>query len=166
MAELLALRKGRHGHAAEQPRAADSGQLADSSGDLRGRHRTVLMVAVLANYAAQVPYALDLYGTHVNLGGVALLGATLAWFLTGVVLQRKGRRAGYWVLLSFLVAEFLFYFHGQILGITNGYGLVYLIVHAHDAIVRAVFLVGDVNFIVAGYFAVYLIRQHRRAARS
>ncbi len=123
-----------------------------------------LLVVVLANYAAQVPYALDLYGTHVSLPGVVLLGGTLAWFLAGVGLHRRGRPAGYWLLLSFLITEFLFYFLGQILPMTNGYGLVYVLVHARDPIVRSVFIVGDVNFIAAGCFAAYLA-WHRRRTR-
>jgi hypothetical protein len=52
-----------------------------------------------------------------------LMSTTFAWFTAEVVLQRQCRRAGYWILLSFLVAEFLFYFGTQILGIANGYGL-------------------------------------------
>jgi hypothetical protein len=132
---------------------------------LPAHQRVAMLVVVLANYAAQIPYALDLYGTHVNPFGVVLLLATLAWFLTGAVLQRRGLRVGYWLLVSFLIVEFLFYFHGQILGIFHGYGLVYNIVHAHDMIVRIVFLVGDVNFLAAGYFAAYLLLRRRRAGR-
>jgi hypothetical protein len=127
-----------------------------------------LLVVVLANYAAQVPYAADLYGLHVNGAGVGLLGATLAWFLGGVVLQRRGGRAGragYWLLLSFLITEFLFYFHGQVLQLASGYGLVYDLVHAHDTIVRWVFVVGDLNFAAAGFFAAYLVWQRRASAR-
>jgi|GEM_PF-1345120 len=127
-----------------------------------------LLVVVLANYGAQVPYAADLYGLHVNGIGVGLLGATLAWFLAGVVLQRRGGRAGrvgYWLLLSFLITEFLFYFHGQILQLANGYGLVYNLVHAHDTIVRWVFVVGDLNFVAAGFFAAYLVWHRRASAR-
>ncbi|HEX9031901.1 MAG TPA: hypothetical protein VF834_08625, partial [Streptosporangiaceae bacterium] len=125
-----------------------------------------LLIIVLANYLAQVPYALDLYGTHVSGRGLILLALTLAWFLTGVVLNQKGRQAGHWLLFSFLVTEFAFYFHGQILGIANGYGLVYLLVHAHDTIVRWVFVVGDINFAAAGYFALYLLRRRKLSAEE
>jgi hypothetical protein len=52
----------------------------------------MLVVVVLANYAAQVPYALHLYGTHVNPSGVVLLLTTLAWFPAGVVLHQRRRR--------------------------------------------------------------------------
>ncbi|HUZ26525.1 MAG TPA: hypothetical protein VMV07_22450 [Streptosporangiaceae bacterium] len=41
--------------------------------------------------------------------------------------------------------------------------MMYDLVHAHDTIVRWVFVVGDVNFVVAGFFAAYLV-WHRRAA--
>jgi hypothetical protein len=126
-------------------------------------HRTALLVIVLANYAAQVPYAVDLYGMRVNPSGVVLLLITLAWFVAGVALLGRGSRVGYWLLVSFLAVEFAFYFHGQILGMSHGFGLIYSIVHAHDMVVRIVFLIGDLNFVAAGYFLVHLLLRARRA---
>jgi len=147
-----------------RPDAADAPASGRRAGALPPRRLAVLLIVVLGNYAAQIPYALDLYGTHFSLPGAALLGATLAWFLAGVALCQRGRPAGYWLLLSFLATEFVFYFHGQVLGMARGYGMVYILIHAHDAIVRAVFIAGDVNFIAAGYFAAYLVWRRRRPA--
>jgi hypothetical protein len=158
----------RHDRPARRPPTASTDPVARVSAALPGPHLTVLLVVVLANYAAQVPYALDLYGTHVSRTGAGLLGITLAWFLAGVVLQRRGGRAGragYWLLLSFLITEFLFYFHGQILQLAHGYGMVHDLVHAHDTIVRWVFVVGDLNFVAAGFFAAYLAWHRRTSAR-
>jgi hypothetical protein len=116
---------------------------------------------VLLNYAAQVPYAADLYGTHLNVAGAALLGATLAWFLVGLWGLADGRRAGYLVLLAYAATQVAFYFHGQVLLAFVGYGMVYALTHARDGVVWAVFLVGDLNFVAAVGAAAYLVVRRR-----
>jgi hypothetical protein len=122
------------------------------------RHLQVLVAVVLANYLAQVPYELHLYGlAGADPRGVLLLGATFAWFAAGVALLLRGRTVGYWLLLSFLVAEFAFYFRNEILLIPAGYGLLYHLAHARDALLWVVFLIGDVNFVAAGYLIWYLL---------
>jgi hypothetical protein len=117
----------------------------------------VLAALVLANYLAQLLYALHLYGSSVNGRGVLLLGTALVWFLAGMVLLFCNRSAGYWLLLSYLVTEFVFYFRNEILLIPAGYGLPYHLVHVQDSLLWTVFLIGDLNFLAAGYFICYLL---------
>jgi len=116
----------------------------------------VLATVVVGNYLAQVPYALHLYGFRVNPWGVVLLAATWVWFAAGWLLAWRGRPLGFWVLLSFLMVEFVFYFRNEILLIPQGFGVLDHLFHARDPILWAVFFVGDVNFVVAGCFAVWL----------
>jgi hypothetical protein len=116
---------------------------------------------VLLNYAAQVAYAADLYGTRINVAGAALLGATLAWFLVGLWGLAAGRRVGHPVLLAYALTQAAFYFHGQVLLAFEGYGMLYALTHARDGVVWGVFVVGDLNFVAAVGAAVYLVVRRR-----
>jgi hypothetical protein len=120
-------------------------------------HLWVLIAVVLANYLAQIPYTLHLYGLTPDPRGVLLLGATLVWFAAGTVLLLRGWRVGYWLVLSFLAVDFAFYFRNEIMLIPAGYGLPYHLVHARDALLWVVFLIGDLNFVAAAYFLWYLL---------
>lgn len=120
-------------------------------------HVLVLVAVVLANYLAQIPYSLHLYGSSWSGRGALLLGATFVWFASGAALLLRGRASGYWLLLSFLAVEFAFYFRNEVLLIPVGYGLPYHLTHAGDALLWVVFLIGDVNFLAAGYFMWFLI---------
>jgi hypothetical protein len=124
---------------------------------LRDRRPLLVLVGlVLANYAAQVPYDLHLYGVSWNRRGALLLGATLVWFGAGLVLLLRGSAAGAALLLSFLALEFVFYFRNEVLLIPAGYGLPYHLAHARDPLLWTVFLVGDLNFLAAGSFLAYV----------
>jgi len=124
------------------------------------KHRPllILLLVVLANYLSQIPYDLHLYGLNVNPRGVALLGLTLVWFLTGFWLLLRRSAIGYWLLVAFLTVQVLFYFDNEILLMLYGYGLIYHLTNFRDLVVWAVELVGDVNFIAAAYFLYYLGR--------
>jgi hypothetical protein len=117
---------------------------------------------VIANYGAQVVYALHLYGTTLSRSGALLLGATLAWFLIALSLYRAGKRAGYWLLLAYAAVQFLFYFNAEIIGTLVGAGLPYQLGRTDDPIIWLTFLVGDLNFVAAAGVLVYLLR-HRSA---
>jgi hypothetical protein len=119
----------------------------------------VLVAVVLANYLAQIPYSLHLYGLSASGRGALLLGATFVWFAAGTALLLRGRAIGYWLVLSFLVVEFVFYFRNEVLLIPAGYGLPYHLTHARDALLWVVFLIGDVNFLAAGYFVWFLVQR-------
>jgi hypothetical protein len=126
------------------------------------RPLAILVAVVLCNYLAQIPYSLHLYGLSADRRGAALLGATLVWFVAGAGLLRRGRTVGYWLLISFLGVEFVFYFRNEILLIPGGYGMPYHLTHVRDPLLYVVFLIGDVNFLAAGYFLWYLLRNGRQ----
>jgi hypothetical protein len=126
---------------------------------------TIYAVVVIANYVAQVPYTWHLYGASFSRAGVLLLGATLAWFLTALVLFRAARRAGYWLLLGYAVVQVPFYLNSEVLQALVGYGLPYHLSRTEDPIVWLAFLAGDVNFVAAVGAVVFLLR-HRPGARS
>ncbi len=121
-----------------------------------------LFLVVAANYFAQIPSDWHLYRLQVNPRGVALLGMTLVWFLVGFWLLAQRRALGYWLTLAFLVVQFIFYFDNQIILMFYGYGLVYHLFKFDDLVIWAVELVGDINFIVAGYFIYYLMHNRSR----
>lgn len=126
---------------------------------------TRLYAGVVAlDYAAQVPYVLDLYGTQFSPRGAVLLGATLLWFLVGLGLFRPGAGRGRWVLIIYALVQFAFYFHGIVIMSAFGDGPLYQMSHARDPIVAAVFLVGYLTFIAAGLFLFVLLRGPGRTA--
>jgi hypothetical protein len=71
---------------------------------------------ILANYAAQVPYGLHLYGLAAITRGWALLLLTLVWFAAGFWHLIRAKAAGYWLTWSFLLADFGFYLYNLIGG--------------------------------------------------
>jgi hypothetical protein len=115
----------------------------------------VLFWVVIADYLAQIPYYLvNYYIPHHALptpSSVVLLGLTLAWFLIGYFALRARRRYGYWLLVSFLAVEGLFYLNTLIFG-----GAV-LQLNNPSLAIRAVFVVGYVTGIVSLIYAVALV---------
>jgi hypothetical protein len=122
----------------------------------------LLLGIVLANYAAQVPYALHQYGLRFEPRGLALLAATLAWFLVGFVLLLARRAAGFWLLVAYLALDCVFYFHNGSLLIQEGFGIPYHLARFDDPLLWGVFFVGDVNVVAAAYFLPYLLTHRRR----
>jgi hypothetical protein len=106
-------------------------------------------VVVLANYVAQVPYALDLYGSRVSLIGATLLLATLGWFLVGLTLAVRRARIGSIVLLAYAAAQVAFYGATDLLGTLFGAGIPYQLLHARDAIVCMAFVAGDFSLVAS-----------------
>jgi hypothetical protein len=113
---------------------------------------------ILANYAAQVPYGLHLYGPRAITYGSALLLLTMVWFVAGFWLLIRAKAAGYWLTLSFLVTDFGFYLYNLIGGWVHGYGLFFHAWHLSDPILWAVFMIGYANFFAAGYLLMLLFR--------
>lgn len=135
--------------------------MSNSRRPIRAPIVRIYTVAVIANYAAQVPYALHLYGTAFSGGGALLLGATLLWFIVAQRLFLNGRRAGYWLLLAFSITQAVFYIDGEVVLALAGYGLPYHLSHTQDLIVWLTFLIGDLNFIAAVAMTVYLLTRRR-----
>jgi len=121
----------------------------------------VLFWVVIVDYLAQLPYYLvNYYLPHHSaptISSIVLLGLTLAWFLIGYFTIRR-RPFGYWVLLSFLVAEGLFYLRTLLDG-AAGYQLA-----NPDAVIKTVFIIGYVTGVVslvyAGFLVVFRSRFH------
>lgn len=117
-----------------------------------------MLVIVVGNYAAQVPYYLRLYyfpyHAPPSLFGTVALSVTLAWFLGGwVALWRGGRglAAGYWLTISFLVVETAFYVFNSIAGQAHGYGPLYDLANP-DPVLRVVFAIGYLNMLAGLVF--------------
>lgn len=129
------------------------------------RRLDVLLAAVLLNYIAQIPYYLHQYyfPRHLvpSLPGTAALVVTFAWFLVGYLGYITGKKYGLPVLLTFLATQVLFYGHAIILGILLGGGIVAQL-QTHSPLLFVVFVIGYLNFAVAGYYLYWLIR-HRKA---
>ena len=113
---------------------------------------------ILANYAAQIPYGVHLYGRAAINHGWALLLVTLIWFAAGFWLLIRAKAAGYWLTLSFLLADFGFYLYNLIGGWVHGYGLFFHAWLVSDPILWTVFMIGYANFFAAGFLLVLLIR--------
>jgi hypothetical protein len=127
----------------------------------RGRIVRVYVVTVIANYVAQVPYTIHLYGTAFSRTGALLLGATLVWFVVAMRLFLAGRRSGYWLLLAYAAIQTLFYLNGEVILAIEGYGLPYHLSHTQDLIVWLTEIVGVLNFLAAIAMVGYLLA-HRQ----
>ncbi len=130
---------------------------------MRGPHAKFLwlvLIVVLANYAAQVPYVVHLHKTP-TLSGTLLLSATLAWFLCGYAGLLLGLRAGSWILLSFLLTEAAFYTYNVCNQVWHGYPP-FMHLQARDPILFMVFGIGYLNLLAGLFFIAYLLR-HRHA---
>jgi len=118
-----------------------------------------LFWVVIVDYLAQIPYySVNYYFPHhapPTVSSVVLLGLTLAWFLIGYFTVRR-RRFGYWVLLSFLVVEGLFYLRTLLLG-----SVAFQLQNPHPVIV-AVFIIGYVTGIVSLVYAIVLVVSRSR----
>ncbi|HKV84041.1 MAG TPA: hypothetical protein VJN88_05760 [Ktedonobacterales bacterium] len=121
----------------------------------------LVLVVVLANYMAQVPYALHLYHKLPFDSGTLLLCATLLWFLCGFVGLMLWPRPGYWILLSFLLIEVGFYTYNMLNQVRHGFPPFFHLGN-RDPILFTVFTIGYINQLAGLYFIYYLLR-HRRA---
>jgi len=127
---------------------------------------TPLIGVTALNYVAQVPYYIhnDYSAAHPlpSLRAVALLGATLAWFVTGLTAYMRKWAWGFPVLVAYLSVEALFY------GATMLSGTFIFQIENHSDLLKVVFVIGYVSGAVAAYYAYRLIRlrlQSRSAAR-
>ncbi len=128
----------------------------------------VVFVVIVANYVAQVPYYLRLYyfPHHASpaFWGTLALAATLAWFLVGFALLWRGRVAGYWLTLSFLVTETGFYLYNEINQLAHGFAPFFHLGNP-DPVLWMVFTIGYLNM-VAGVLFVAALVIWRRALTS
>lgn len=129
----------------------------------RSNHRIFLwcvLVVVGGNYLAKIPYYLHQYyfphGAPPAWGGTLLLGATLVWFLAGFILLARGSRAGYWLLLTFLMVEVSFYLHNIVIRVTNGFPPFWNL-QTRDLVLFIVFGIGYLNLLCGLYFLAFLV---------
>lgn len=129
----------------------------------------VVMCAILAvvgvNYLAQIPYYLYLYYLpHRSLPplvGTSLLVATFVWFLLGwTLLARRGSRAGYWLLLTFLLAEVGFYLANTVNQVTHGFAPFFHLQNPNP-LLFTVFAIGYLNMVGGLVFALWLVWRYR-----
>lgn len=120
-----------------------------------------LLVAVMLNYVAQIPYYIHQYyvGRHLapSLPGTFLLLFTLVWFLAGYAMLTRGEKYGRGLLLSFLAAQVLFYGHAVVFGLVSGGGAVAQL-KTHSPFLFTIFLIGYINFAAAAYYLFWLMK--------
>ncbi|NMH96540.1 hypothetical protein [Pseudonocardia acidicola] len=140
---------------------------AGSYGAGAGRRRPIvlaaLVVAVLVNYAAQIPYYLHQYYPGApSWPGLALLALTFVWFLAGYRSYVRSRPYGYALLLTYLAAQVLFYGHSVLLSVMHGghAGAVAQLSSPSPFLV-VIFAIGYLNFVVAVWALVWLIAHPR-----
>ena len=111
-----------------------------------------ILIVVGANYLAQIPYYLYLYyfphHAPPALFGTLLLVATFVWFLVG------------WLLLAFLLTEFIFYFANMVNQVAHGFAPFFHLQN-RDPLLFTVFAIGYLNLIGGLVFAIFLIWRYR-----
>jgi len=119
----------------------------------------ILFVLILANFIAQIPYTIHLYGVNrlaTISPGIIAMYVVFVLFLVGYFLFRQKRMLGYWILVVFLALEFIFYLWDFIGSLMHGFGLFFQLFN-HDPILRAVFAIGYINLFASGYFLFLLL---------
>jgi cation transport ATPase len=115
-----------------------------------------LFIITIVNYLAQIPYYLHNYYFPHHLSptdsSIILLGITLIWFLLGYIGLQAHKVIGYWILLSFLAIEAVFYLH------TLLYGAVFAQLRNQSPLIKTVFIVGYLSGIVSAYYVTALLR--------
>ena len=122
----------------------------------------ILLLSILANFIAQVPYVIHLYGVRALFTisfGFSLMSSVFALFLIASVLFILRKNIGYWLLVVFLSMEYLFYLWNFVGSIIHGYAPFYHVLNP-DPILRVVFIIGYINFFTSGYL-LYLLLTHR-----
>jgi hypothetical protein len=116
----------------------------------------ILLTITIVNYLALIPYYLYNYyfPYHVlpSLRACILVGLTLVWFLGGYLGFRNKSRLGYFLLLTFLIIEALFYL------MTILSGAVISQLRNPSLLMRAIFFIGYLSGLVAAYYVCVLVR--------
>jgi len=120
----------------------------------------VMLIIVLVNYLAQVPYYFHQYygryGFFPSLYGSIMLSFTLVWFLVGFTQTQKTNKWGFTVLVGFFVFEFLFYLQTQISQYLVSQRILLHVYRPDNALLFLVFGIGYINFVAAAYYIYYL----------
>ena len=119
----------------------------------------ILFVLILANFIAQIPYTIHLYGVNrlaTISPGIIAMYVVFVLFLVGYFLFRQRKRIGYWLLVTFLAMEFLFYLWNFIGSLMHGFPLFFQLFNP-DLLLRTVFAIGYINLFASGYFLFLLL---------
>lgn len=124
-----------------------------------------ILAVVGANYLAQIPYYLHLYYLPHRalppLFGTTLLVATFVWFLLGwTLLARRGNRVGFWLLLTFLLAEVGFYLINMLNQVAHGFAPFFHLQN-RDPLLFTVFGIGYLNMVGGLGFIIFLAWRYR-----
>ena len=114
----------------------------------------ILFYVTLANFIAQIPYTIHLYGVaklFMLSRGFLLMDIVFAMLMIGYIRFMKREWIGYWLLVVFLSLEFLFYLWNFIGSLLHGYGLFFQLFNP-DLILTIVFIIGYLNLFASGYF--------------
>ncbi len=125
----------------------------------------VLFLLVLLNFIMQVPYYIHQYylpfHTLPSVFGTSLLVLALTWFILAIVLLAKKKSVGYYLIITFLAVEFLFYLMTQVTQALSGHGILLYVLHPTDLLLAFVFGVGYINFVAAG-ISLYILLRYKR----
>jgi hypothetical protein len=124
-----------------------------------------ILAVVGANYLAQIPYYLYLYYLPHRalppLFGTTLLVATFVWFLLGwTLLARRGSPVGFWLLLTFLLAEVGFYLFNTLNQVAHGFAPFFHLQN-RDPLLFTVFGIGYLNMVGGFGFLIFLVWRYR-----
>ncbi len=126
----------------------------------------VLFFTVISNFIAQIPYYFhQYYQTHhlaPSLVGLSLMSLVLVWFISAYLLLRKQKKSGYYLMLTFLAIEFLFYLQTQISQLLISHRILLRVYRPDSLLLFIVFAIGYANFIAAAYFIGYLLRNRKQ----
>jgi hypothetical protein len=124
-----------------------------------------ILAVVGANYLAQIPYYLYLYYLPHRalppLFGTTLLVATFVWFLLGwTLLAWRGSPVGFWLLLTFLLAEVGFYLFNMLNQVAHGFAPFFHLQN-RDPLLFTVFGIGYLNMVGGFGFLIFLVWRYR-----
>lgn len=121
-----------------------------------------MLGTVITNYLAQIPYYVhQYYAPHKflpSLFGTVLLGTTFVWFMVAYIKLTKQQKTGYYLMITFLAVEFLFYLQTQISQYLISHRILLHVYHPDSALLFAVFGIGYINFVASAYFLIYLVK--------
>src|SRR5258708_1874968 len=114
---------------------------------------------VLLDYIAQIPYYMHFYGINHSIPNILGVGVflilTFALFLAGYILTLQTKRVGGWLLLTFLVLEFVGYL------VHNLSGAFLKDLPANDPLFLTVSLIGYLNLIVPFIYVIVIVKNRR-----
>jgi hypothetical protein len=129
------------------------------------KYLLILLVLVISNFIAQIPYYLHQYRAPPSILGSLLLLIVLGWFLLSFVWLWQGKTKGFIFIIGFLITEFLFYLSTQITQAISGKGILLHVINPNDTILFIVFGIGYLNLLVSGFFIIFLTVNRKKSSK-